>query len=127
MLILPRGPYHIGDKVVINGRPWLIQECDDYTSPGISYYSLEATRIAKECDDTSLLWEDEEDEVDKVQPNELIALSTEDAYYSCDKQIQIEKRELNQIAFRIPYGISDVTVFVRENGEEVAYKYKVVL
>jgi hypothetical protein len=47
-LILANSDLKIGDKIMIKGRAWRIQEEDILSTPGISYFSLEATTMSKE-------------------------------------------------------------------------------
>lgn len=48
LLILANSDLKIGDKIMIKGRAWRIQEEDILSTPGISYFSLEATTMSKE-------------------------------------------------------------------------------
>ena len=48
IIVLPGNEFSCGDKLVIGGRPWLIQESDFISSPGITYYSVMPTTISKD-------------------------------------------------------------------------------
>ena len=48
ILVARQGRFNIGDKIKVNGRPWLIIESDTISSPTIGYYSLKATTMSKE-------------------------------------------------------------------------------
>lgn len=47
LLVTTSARLNYKDKIVINNRPWLIQEYDDVTHPGVTYYSLKPTTISK--------------------------------------------------------------------------------
>ena len=46
LIILPENTIHFGDKIVIKNRPFLVQEIDNISVPGISYCSLQPTTIS---------------------------------------------------------------------------------
>lgn len=48
LLILANSALKIGDKIMIKGRAWEVQEEDILSTPGISYLSLAATTMSKE-------------------------------------------------------------------------------
>lgn len=126
LLILSNNTLSIGDKIVIKNRPWIVIEKDDITSSGVVYYSLEATRMASESGDNTLIpEEDTEEDYIKVKNNEEISINTEDGFYSCEEDLDIVERTESQITFKIPYGKTTVNITVIQNGNKVLQKYKV--
>lgn len=144
VLILPINILGFEDKIVINKRPWLVQEWDTISSPGIVYYSLRATTISKEVAEehadelvyierahdrvTPIIIEPEED---PDIPNEFVigneidvTLSTEQGYFGfSNKQIKIKKRSATSVTFMLPFGVNEVTVETKEGGIVVARHY----
>ena len=147
VLVLPENVLNFRDKIVIKGRAWLIQEYDAISTPGLVYYSLKPTTISKEVaaentdkdiyvekneepvinvveNPISLL---SEDSVFNISPNVSITLSTEDGYFkTTNKNLKIQKRTASMVVFSIPFGISEVTVEVKEKGDIVTKTYRVV-
>jgi hypothetical protein len=63
----------------------------------------------------------------KVSANVPIILETEEGYFkSSNKNIQIQRRTINQVIFSIPFGIKEVVVEVQEKGDIVEKTYRVV-
>jgi len=142
VLVLPENILGFEDKIVINQRPWLVQEWDAISSPGLVYYSLRATTISKEVaeehknelvyiersvkDITPVIiepTEDPEEPEDNVYyiGHEIdIELITENGFFKYDnKQIKIKQRTATKVIFMIPFGVDTVTVQTQEGGEIV--------
>lgn len=142
VLVLPANILGFEDKIVINQRPWLVQEWDAISSPGLVYYSLRATTISKE------VAEEHKDELvyieratkeitpvivdpteDPEEPEEnvyyigheiIVKLNTEDGFFKFDNnQIKIVKRNKNKIEFYLPFGVDKVVVQTKEGGEVI--------
>lgn len=131
------------DKIIINGRPWIVVEWDNITSSGVTYYSLEPTTIAKpqEVDLSLLKKEDkeenkEEKEIDDfsliekpkiylVNPNTEISLSTEFGYFRPNKTIEVIKRTKDLVTFVIPFGIKEVIIETKKEGVIVKSIYNI--
>lgn len=142
VLVLPANILGFEDKIVINQRPWLVQEWDAISSPGLVYYSLRATTISKEVAEahkdelvyieratkeiTPIIVEPTEDP-EEPQDNfyyighEIdIDLITEDGFFKYDnKQIKIKQRTANKVVFMLPFGVDRVTVQTKEGGEVI--------
>ena len=137
ILILPVDILGFEDKIVINKRPWMVQEWDTISSPGIIYYSLRATTISKEvAEEHADEWvyiERAKDNITPVviEPEEVpeepgefiigsevnITLPTEQGYFGFDnKQIKIKKRSATSVTFMLPFGVKEVTVETKEGG-----------
>ena len=147
VLVLPVNILGFEDKIVINKRPWLVQEWDAISSPGIIYYSLRATTISKEVAEknadkavyieraqenvTPIITEPEKQPEIPDDPeryligNEVaITLATEDGYFAfSNKQIKIKKRNATSITFMLPFGVKEVKVQTKEGGEVVTRHY----
>jgi hypothetical protein len=125
--ILPRNSHTVSDILMINNRPWLVIERDDFSTDGITYYSLQATTVGKAVDDSSLLPpETINPSVIQVHGLDVITVSTEDAYFSSNKKFDVT-RTLNSIEFRVPFGYSDFYIQVKQGGAIQTISYKVVL
>ena len=144
VLILPMNILGFEDKIVINNRPWLVQEWDTISSPGIVYYSLRATTISKEEAEkhkdeyvyivravdniTPVIIEPEESEIEPDTyfiSNEVdITLPTQLGYFGFDnKQIKIKKRTSTSVTFNLPFGVDEVEIKTKEGGEVVTRRY----
>lgn len=132
ILVLPENILDFGDKVVIKGRAWLIQEYDAISTPGLVYYSLKPTTVSKE-----VVEENENKEVyvekDTTQtiaenatiPNTEITLSTEGGYFkSNNNNIKILKHTSKEVIFSIPFGVEEVVVEVKQKGGIVQKTYR---
>lgn len=105
----------------------MVIERDDYSTDGITYYSLQATTSGKLVDDSTLLPQTEEDPaIIKVHGLDVITVSTEDAFFSSNRKFDVT-RTLNSVEFRVPFGYSDFYIQVKQNGETKTVSYKVVL
>jgi len=144
VLVLPEGYLAFGDKIVIKGRPWLVQEYDAISSPGIVYYSLRATTVSKEVMDehegedvfieynedktTSIPVEPERSPIPGkayVSNNMDITVSTEEGYFKADKAVKIKKHTATEVVFFLPFGIKEVEVLTKYQGEVETRTYKV--
>lgn len=142
VLVLPENILGFEDKIVINQRPWLVQEWDAISSPGIVYYSLRATTISKEVaaehkdekvyiervvkNITDIAEEPEEQETNifKINNEIDITLPTENGYFIYNNnQIRIAKRTATEVVFSLPFGVNEVEVETKEGGAVVTRKY----
>lgn len=144
VLILPANILGFEDKIVINKRPWLVQEWDTISSPGVVYYSLRATTISKEVAeehaDELVYIERAQDRVTPIviepeenpeEPNEFVigneievTLPTQQGYFGFDnKQIKIKQRSSTSVTFMLPFGVNKVTVETKEGGQVVTRHY----
>ena len=143
LLILANSTLKIGDKIMIKGRAWRIEEEDNLSTPGISYFSLSATTMSKEIIDTTgnknLVIEKapviDADGDFTPQPNityvnqlEVITLPTSYSYVLfSNKNVKIIKLTNSEVSFTLPFGVSETTVKVKDsyhNIKEFNYKVK---
>lgn len=119
----------VNTPIMIENKGWKITVEDSITNKGISYFALEEYFIA-DMDKTS------ENEVDQIVPpvenpaSEILAgitqvFETETGYFKVDKKIQILERTATSVKFIIPFGINDINIEVKKNGEIVSEYYKV--
>lgn len=122
------------DYFKINDKGWRITYLDNTTNPGITYSGLEEY-IITDTEKTSV------NEVELLTPQLMsveeffpelksgldYSFDTEEGYISFDKKIKIISRTLNSIKINIPFGIDDVTISIKKNGEIVSTYYKVRL
>ena len=146
VLVLPENILNFGDKIIIKGRPWLIQEYDAISSPGVIYYSLRATTVSKEAmeqhkdedvfieravEQTTEIPVEPEQEAGTQEPvyrvsnNIDITLVTENGYFKADKKVDIKKHTATEVIFSIPFGIKEVNIETKEQGEVFTETYKV--
>ena len=138
ILILPSNSLEFGDKIIIKNRAWLVQEFDNITTEGITYYSLRPTTISKNIEENSI-----EKNADKnvvidenikeigeniysVLPNTPITITTYKGYFEYDNHsIEVLEHKSNLIKFLIPIGINEVTIKTKEGGNNniVTKKY----
>lgn len=148
ILVLPENNLEFGDKIVIKGRAWLVQEYDNISTPGIVYYSLKPTTVSKDTTaenineevyvekkseelpiiiDEPIQTYDLRDEGLIVSANKPITVSTEGGYFKTNnKNIKIQKRDRTNIVFTIPFGIQEVKIETIEKGDIVEKTYRVV-
>lgn len=142
VLVMASGALKFGDKIMINGTGWVVQEYDDISTPGITYYSLQAATLSKDAidaakdkdnfieqkDTTTINTEDSyvEDDIHYVNTDEVVTLPTESGYYKISNStVKIHKVKGTEIQFSLPFGINDIVIIkVKENGEEKEYQYK---
>ena len=134
ILVARQGRFNINDKVKVNGRPWLIIESDTISSPEIGYYSLKATTMSKDelQEDDTILEGDNNilaatlDDCISVTTFQEVELPTEGGFYqSTCKLIQL-KVTSDKINFKVPVGIKNFTVKIKQNGIIVERNFKVV-
>lgn len=128
------------DKIVIKDRPWQVQEWDAISSPGIIYYSLRATTVSKEVaaehqgesvyierigeETTPIIVVPEKEEGRTIISNNVdITVTTESGYFKSDKKVVIKAHTASQVIFSIPFGITEVTIQTKEQGEVVSTTY----
>lgn len=147
VLVLPEHVLGFEDKIVIKGRPWLVQEYDAISTPGLIYYSLTSTTVSKEIaeenqgKDVYIERKDEDLKIHidenpistltgdsiRVAANIDITLPTENGYFkTSNTNIKIKKRSVNEIIFSIPFGINEVIIKTKQEGDEVVQTYRVV-
>ena len=146
ILVLPENILDFQDKIVIKGRAWLIQEYDAISTPGLVYYSLKPTTISKEAAaenagkdvyvekyeviepaiiDKPIMAFNNDEII--VSPNIEISLDTENGYFiPSNKNIKIHKRNSTNVIFSIPFGITKITIDIKEKGDIVQKTYRVV-
>lgn len=134
LLVTPGTPFGYNDKVVILNRAWLVQEYDNYSQPGITYYSITPTTISKDAleervEEEPVIEQAEQVEVKEdsqyqIIPNHIYELVTEGGYFrTSSNAISIVSRTSTLVKFSIPFGVSAVTVTVKQNGELVEFTY----
>lgn len=134
LLITPGKPFDYNDKVLIADRAWLVQELDNYTHPGITYYSVTPTTMSKDVIDTRVDTFPVKEQAEEIPfndakeyqiiPNHVYELETENGYFrtSCGV-LNIVSRSSNLVKFSIPFGVDVVEVEVRQSGETVTITY----
>lgn len=126
------------DKIVLDGRAWIVQEWDSISKPGITFYSLQASTVSKDeaQDRNSYIVDvvrvdpevtteeiDITDTAKGIGHNVPVTLTTEGGYLKYIGNLKIMKRTAQEITFALPFGVDEVEVSVKENGEVVTYHY----
>lgn len=142
VLVLPENVLGFSDKIVIKKRPWLVQEWDAISSPGLVYYSLRATTVSKEIEAQH---EGEDVYIEHVENNVTpidirpveestskyiighnidLTVTTEQGYFvSSVKEIKVKKHNATEVIFSIPFGIDTVEIQTKKGGEVVTETY----
>lgn len=146
VLVLPEGILAFGDKIVIKGRPWLIQEYDAISSPGLVYYSLRSTTISKELldehegEDVFIQYAEDPVTVIPTEPEQEtgtqelkyrasnnidITVNTEEGYFKSNKSVKIKQHTRTKVVFSIPFGINEVEIQTKQQGTVITETYMV--
>ena len=142
VLVLPASaPYHIGDKILVKDRAWLIQEEDRISTAGLIYYSLRASTISKEVLDEQKHHMENQSQVPDmpigqvvadgydniVGPGAIITVATEGGYFRTNNSlVQVTNISATSVTFVVPYGITSLTITTKQNGELTSTSYQVV-
>ena len=144
VLVLPSDVLGFEDKIVIKGRPWLVQEYDAISSPGLIYYSLRATTISKEeaeghTEDVYIVHAQDVYEDIIIEPveepahedsyiigNDIdIELATEEGYFKTNnRNIKVKKLTGSKVIFTLPFGVNEAQVDIKQNGQIVTKVYR---
>ena len=125
ILVMPLGTdVKIGTKIVIKNRAWLVQECDDYSTEGIGYYSLSASTVSshveQEAGDKQTYLEQpsatQEDFVGVLQNgknircghNVEVSIPCDETVTWDNRAIKVIKRTNTTITFILPFGVDEV-------------------
>lgn len=125
LLVMPLGTnVKIGTKIVIKNRAWLVQECDDYSTEGIGYYSLSTSTVSshveQEAGDKQTYLEQpsatQEDFIGVSQHGKNISCGHNiEVSIPCDetvtwdnRAIKVIKRTDATITFILPFGVDEV-------------------
>jgi len=147
-ITLPSNYLQYQDKIVLDGRAWIVQEYDSISNPGVTVYSLQTSTISKEETQDlrnyivdvvrakpEVLEEDEHfgptpeqeepyyDDRIAVAHNKDIKVSTENGYLKYVGNIKVLSRTAEQIIFTLPFGVEQAIVTVKKDGEEKVYLY----
>ena len=125
ILVMPLGTdVKIGTKIVIKNRAWLVQECDDYSTEGIGYYSLSASTVSshveQEAGDKQTYLEQpsttQEDFTGVMQSgknircghNVEVSIPCDETVTWDNRAIKVIKRTDTTITFVLPFGVDEV-------------------
>lgn len=135
ILILPTNDdISINSEFAIEGKPFKVSEYDNITNKGITYYYLERGFTKKEgpIGDSVVDPGSSEDEIVEDRGDELRAMvehtvDTENAYFAASPRVEVIARTRSKITFKIPFGISEVVLETRKEGEVLSKLYRVVI
>lgn len=132
VLILPSAAQlDFKDKIIIKNRAWLVQEYDNISTEGITYYSIipstvsqsiiadekvieKPAEVAVPSDDLGL-----EEDIVYFPYNKTIYITTENGYFKADADLNIIKHTVDQIGFQVPFGITKFTLEYQKEGEKI--------
>ena len=134
LLVTPGTPFQYNDKVMIADRAWLVQEYDNYTHQGVTYYSVTPTTMSKDVIDTRVDNEPiieqaeqipfNEDKTYQLIPEKIYELQTEDGYFTTTcKVLKVVSRTSSLVKFSAPFGVTTAEVKVKQNGEIITIVY----
>ena len=116
------------DKIVIKNRPWLVQEYDDISNPGITYYSLTPTTVSKtDREETSYIDNEHQkfESTEGIGHNINLTVPTENAYFKYNNSnIKVISRSANEVVFCLPFGVDEVTIDTKQEGKVVTTTYR---
>ena len=145
LLILPTNEeIDINSTFSIEGKPWKVVEYDHITNKGISYIYLErhfTSNAPAEEEVVEIEYVNNSEPIVQPDPDsdptaaEELSLrpmveytfTTQNAYFASTPRVEILSRSKGEVKFRVPYGISFVTISTRQNGDVVENGYSVVM
>ena len=120
LLIIPNiGDIKVGTKLSIGNKPWQVIDIDHITNAGILYISLDRDFYTK-SDDIIVNYSDY-----VLKAGIEHSFNTSDAYFNTSTPLQIKSRTANKIIAIVPYGITEVDISTKINGNIQTQKYKV--
>lgn len=144
LLILPSDALSYEDKIIIKGRPWIVQEYDSISTEGITYYSLRATTVSKEVAaehkdeevyvekhvDNLIVpsFEDEDASDFNVKPQQQITITTVGGYFKySNKSIKVIAHTSTSVIFYLPFGVDKCSIERKDSeGNIIEETYTVV-
>jgi hypothetical protein len=101
----------------------MVQEKDNFSLSGVTYYSLVPTTISKNTASNTIVNEKHNLEIPvlvektKFLPNHKVVFETQNGYFKCDKKVQIHSLTEEEVIFSIPNGIQECNIQVQENNQ----------
>ena len=149
LLVAGGKPLDFQDKIMIKGRVWVVDEYDNISTDGITYYSLMPSTMSKEVinehegKDEIYIEKNNQDQFLIVPDNEsgetndkgayeiargsIIDIVTEEGYFkSSNRAIKVKKHTSNMVSFEVPFGISNFTIEYKKKGAVESRSYSVV-
>lgn len=134
LLILPTSnALPLQEDFIIKGKPFKVVEVDQISNRGITYHYLERG-IERELGEENIgetgtggknsLPETPEPELYAMQE---YTFETEDAFFSATPAVEVISRKRIETRFRVPFGLSNVAITIKKDGEEHTTNYKVVM
>ena len=155
LLILPSSvSLNINDRFNIESKPWKIVEYDNITNKGITYFYLERDYVRNISEEEEIIEEDiviieNEEEITQgseeeefgiqalsepsadeelsLRPMTEYTFTTEGGFFASTPRVDLISRTLTKVIFKIPFGVSQVTISTKNNGNEIEETYKVVI
>ena len=127
ILILPEYNWlEVGLKIVIKGKPYKIIDFDIITNEKIAYISLDRDFISKQEDEVAI---DEEFSMgDVFKAGVEIELPIQYGYFKTIPSVEIVSKTANTVKFIIPYGISTIDIWTKNNDkQDIINTFKVVI
>ena len=109
----------IDDQIKINNQVWDVVECDDLSTSGIGYYTIE-----RGTNTMSSQGNMPKDKSSTLYLGATFTVTTEDGYYSSETSLEVVKRTATQIIFKVP-DAAEFTITTVSGGKYVDTTYKV--
>jgi len=144
ILILGGQPLNIDDKILISNRSFTVQEMDNISTAGITYYTLKLGTMSKDKSGSATTGVIEQPVIEnpdiistptynpttgkyKISAGIPITLSTENGYFlSSNKEVKSSNLSSTSVTFAIPFGVDEVTITTKSNGQNVVTNYEVI-
>lgn len=120
LLIIPlRNNIKVGTKLSIGNKPWKVIDIDHITNSGILYISLDRDFYLKSNDIITSYTDD------ILKAGIEHSFITSEAYFITSTPLNIKLRTENKVVAVIPYGVTEVDISTKIDGQVQTQKYKV--
>ena len=126
VLIMGSDKYVIASILTIGDRNWRVIEKDNYSAPGLVYYSLEQYVAQKDSDFVPDDFIDDDVEPDTLRPGQEVQIETEEGFFQSTPAVKARVTP-TMVTFNVPYDTDELTVVFKTGNEVVTRIYKVVM
>lgn len=123
-----------GDRFLVNGEPFIINDIDKLSNSGVYYMSIEKSTIIPGVDNTttetaqSIPTPTTDDLTGDIVAGENITITTNSAYAVFSTDVDIISKNATTIVFEAPIGVQNLTVKTKDgNGDIVTTNYRIVM
>lgn len=132
ILILPSAAQlDFKDKIIIKNRAWLIQEYDNISTEGITYYSIIPSTVSSSTVENQEVIEkpaevkipsddiNAQENIVYFPNNKVISIATENGYFKANVDIEIITHTAEKVEFKVPFGITKFTLEYQQEGKKI--------